>query len=77
MGTVHREIQIALLEAIGERSRRDLSPVLRAWYPNAVRAVRKAINQTLDGLGLPEVPEAGRGSGRGKGARSGREVGCE
>jgi len=57
MGTIVREIQLLLLEAIGERGRRDLAPVLRAWYPNAVRAVQRAINRTLRDLGLSAVSE--------------------
>jgi len=40
-----------LLDAIAERERRDLTPVLRAWFPNEIRAVRKAINRTLQSMG--------------------------
>jgi hypothetical protein len=36
-----------LLEAIREQGRRDLAPVLRAWFPHEIRAVRKVINRSL------------------------------
>lgn len=49
--TIDRDIKFMLLEAIEERERRDLAPVLRAWFPHEVRAVRKAINHTLQSLG--------------------------
>jgi hypothetical protein len=49
--TIQRDIKFMLLEAIEERERRDLAPVLRAWFPHEVRAVRKAINHTLQSLG--------------------------
>ncbi|MDH4209370.1 MAG: RQC-minor-1 family DNA-binding protein [Anaerolineae bacterium] len=49
--TIDRDIKLMLLEAIEERERCDLVPVLRAWFPHEVRAVRKAINHTLQSLG--------------------------
>ena len=49
--TIQRDIKFMLLEAIEERERRDLAPVLRAWFAHEVRAVRKAINHTLQSLG--------------------------
>ncbi|MFQ5858291.1 MAG: RQC-minor-1 family DNA-binding protein [Anaerolineae bacterium] len=49
--TIHRDIKYMLLDAIAERERRDLVPVLRTWFRNEVRAVRKAINRTLQHLG--------------------------
>jgi hypothetical protein len=48
--TIQRDIKFMLLEAIEERERRDLVPVLRAWFPHEVRAVRTAINHTLQSL---------------------------
>ncbi len=49
--TIHREIKLMLLAAIRDQERHDLVPVLRAWFPHEVRAVRKAINRTLQDLG--------------------------
>jgi hypothetical protein len=54
--TINRDIKFMLLEAIGERDRRDLAPVLRAWFPHEVRAVRTAINHALQGLGQRALP---------------------
>ncbi len=31
--------------------RRDLTPILRAWYPHEARKARQAINHTLQQLG--------------------------
>jgi len=61
--TIHRDVKFMLLEAIGEQGRRDLAPVLRAWFPNEVRAVRKAINRTLQSLGQRALPHPSRGKG--------------
>jgi hypothetical protein len=63
--TINRDVKFMLLDAIGERGRRDLSPVLRAWFPHEVRAVRTAINHTLQSLGQPGLPHPERGPGRG------------
>jgi len=62
--TIQRDIKFMLLEAVRERDRRDLAPVLRAWFPHEVRAVRTDINLTLQSLGLPELPHPGRGAGQ-------------
>ena len=61
--TIHRDIKFMLLEAVSERDRRDLAPVLRAWFPHEVRAVRTDINRTLQSLGLSGLPHPGRGKG--------------
>jgi len=61
--TINREIKFMLLEAISERDRRDLAPVLQAWFPYEVRAVRTDINHTLQSLGQPALPHPGRGNG--------------
>ena len=61
--TIHRDIKFMLLEAIREQGRRDLAPVLRAWFPHEIRAVRKAINHTLRSLGQQTLPHPGRGKG--------------
>jgi len=63
--TINRDIKFMLLEAIGERVRRDLAPVLYAWFPHEVRAVRTAINRTLQSLGQRTLPHPERRSGRG------------
>jgi superfamily II DNA helicase RecQ len=60
--TIHRDTKFMLLEAIRERDRRDLAPVLRAWFPHEVRAVRKAINRTLQSLGQRALPHPDRRS---------------
>jgi hypothetical protein len=59
--TIHREIELMLLDAIGERGRHDLGTVLRAWFPHEVRAVRTAINRALQDLGLGALPHPKRG----------------
>ncbi len=64
--TINREIKFLLLEAVEERGRRDLAPVLRAWFPHEVRAVRTAINHTLQGLGEGTLPHPKRPAGRGR-----------
>lgn len=61
--TINRDIKFMLLDAIGERGRRDLAGVLRAWFPHEIRAVRTAINRTLQGLGERGLAHPGRGSG--------------
>lgn len=60
--TIQRDIKFMLLEAIRERDRPDLAPVLRAWFPHEVRAVRKAINRTLQSLGQRALPHPDRRS---------------
>ncbi len=62
--TINREIKFMLLEAIGEGQRRDLVPVLRAWFPHEVRAVRTAINRTLQSLGQRALTHPGYGADR-------------
>jgi len=58
--TINRDIKFMLLDAIGERGRRDLAPVLRAWFPHEIKAVRTAINHTLQSLGLRTLSHPGR-----------------
>ncbi len=58
--TINRDIKFLLLDAIGERKRRDLAGVLRAWFPHEVRAVRKGINHALQVLGERTLPQPGR-----------------
>jgi len=62
--TINRDIKFLLLETIEARERRDLAPVLRAWFPHETRAVRTAINHTLQTLGLGALPHPERGSGQ-------------
>jgi hypothetical protein len=57
---INRDIKFMLLDAIGERERRDLAGVLRAWFPHEIRAVRTAINRTLQGLGERGLAHPGR-----------------
>lgn len=56
--TINREIKEMVLDAIAEQGRRDLEPLLRAWFPHEVRSVRSSINRTLQGLGLRPIPHA-------------------
>jgi hypothetical protein len=62
--TINRDIKFMLLDAIGEQGRRDLAPVLRAWFPREIRAVRTAINHTLTSLGQQALPHPRRTSDR-------------
>ena len=66
--TIERELKFMVLDAIAERGRRDLAGVLRAWFPHEIRAVRTAINRTLQGLGeralAHPVSKHGRGQSR-------------
>ncbi|HQM14896.1 MAG: hypothetical protein GYA30_12385 [Chloroflexi bacterium] len=60
---IHREIKLRVLETIAHEQRVELAPVLRAWFPHEVRAVREAINHTLQALGQrtlshPKSPRA-------------------
>jgi superfamily II DNA helicase RecQ len=57
---IEREIKFLLLEAIRVRNRRDLASVLRAWFPHEIRVVRKAINHTLQELGMRALPHPKR-----------------
>jgi hypothetical protein len=52
---IHRDIKLMTLEALHLDDRRELAPVLRAWFPYETRAVRTAINQTLTAFGLPAL----------------------
>lgn len=56
--TINRQIKEMTLDRIAEQGRRDLEPLLRAWFPHEVRAVRTAINRTLQGVGLRPIPHA-------------------
>jgi len=58
--TINRDIKFMLLDAISERERRDLAPVLRAWFPHEVRAGRTASNHALQGWGERTLPHPGR-----------------
>ena len=58
--TINRDIKFMLLEVLSERNRRDLAPVLRAWFPHEVKAVRTAINRALQILGLRTLPHPDR-----------------
>jgi superfamily II DNA helicase RecQ len=49
--TINREIKFLVLDKIAEEARADLVPLLRAWFPHEIRAVRTAINRTLQALG--------------------------
>ncbi|MBN1935631.1 MAG: hypothetical protein JW934_13265 [Anaerolineae bacterium] len=57
---IHREIKLGALETIVQAQQTALSPVLRAWFPHEVRAVRQAINHTLETLGQPGLPHPPR-----------------
>jgi hypothetical protein len=48
--TINREIKFMLLDEIARRKAINLVPVLRAWFPHEIRAVRKAISRTLQAL---------------------------
>jgi hypothetical protein len=48
--TINREIKFMLLDAISDRQRDDLTPVLRAWSSHEVRKVRQAISRILQAL---------------------------
>ena len=63
--TINRDIKFMLLEAISEQGRSDLALVLRAWFPHEVKAVRTAINRTLQSLGLRTLPHPDRRSPQG------------
>ena len=54
--TINREIKFLLLDEIANEQRIALVPVLRAWFPHEIRAVRQAINRTLQALGQPGLP---------------------
>ena len=58
MKTIHPEIKELLVDRIAEEGRRDLAPVLRAWFPHDVRKARRGINRTLQALGLRPIPHA-------------------
>lgn len=49
--TINREIKFLVLDKIAEEARADLVPLLHAWFPHEIRAVRTAINRTLQALG--------------------------
>ncbi|HRU95580.1 MAG TPA: hypothetical protein P5195_10155, partial [Anaerolineae bacterium] len=57
---IHRQIKFRVLETIAREQRVELVPVLRAWFPHEVRAVREAINQTLQALGQAGLPHPKR-----------------
>jgi len=49
--TINREIKFMLLDEIARRGDARFVVILRAWFPHEIRAVRKAINRTLQALG--------------------------
>jgi len=49
--TINREIKFMLLDEIARRGDARFVAILRAWFPHEIRAVRKAINHTLQALG--------------------------
>lgn len=53
---IHREIKFMLLDEIAEQGVAHLAPVLYAWFPHEIRAVRTAINRTLQTLGQRPLP---------------------
>ncbi len=58
--TIHRDIKLLLLQAIEQRQRRDLAPMLRTWFAREVRKLRTAINHTLHTLGEQPLPHPDR-----------------
>jgi hypothetical protein len=58
--TIHREIKFMVLDKIAEEERFDLVPLLRTWFPHEIRAVRTAINRTLQTLGQGGLPHPKR-----------------
>lgn len=58
--SINRQIKLLLLQQIVKKKRLDLVPVMLIWYSHEVRAMRKAINETLEQLGLPTFPELKR-----------------
>lgn len=70
---IHRDIKLMALETVQLQERRDLLPVLRAWFPYETQAVRTAINQTLTAFGLPALRQRGHsGSHSASNTRSNR-----
>jgi hypothetical protein len=53
--TISREIKFMLLDEIARQGMVRMAPVLRAWFAHEVRAVRTAINHTLQVLGQPPL----------------------
>jgi len=53
--TINRDIKFMLLDEIVRQKMVRMAPVLRAWFPHEVRAVRTAINHTLQALGQPPL----------------------
>ena len=53
---IHREIKSMVLDEIAGQKMVHVAPVLRAWSQHEVRAVRTAINRTLQALGQRPMP---------------------
>ncbi|MCP4421750.1 MAG: hypothetical protein GY805_34490 [Chloroflexi bacterium] len=53
---INREIKEQLLQKIKTDKRRELVPVLHAWFPHEVRKVRQRINHMLQALGQRPLP---------------------
>jgi hypothetical protein len=49
--SINRQIKFMLLDEIARRGAARFTAILRAWFPHEVRAVRTAINHTLQALG--------------------------
>jgi len=60
MEHINRQIKLMVLAAIEEDGRKDLVPVLRAWFEPEVRKMREAINETLEVLGQKPRKESDR-----------------
>lgn len=60
METIHRDIKLLVLERIAQDKALHLAPVLRAWFAHEVRAMRQAINDTLQDLGIAALPHPQR-----------------
>jgi hypothetical protein len=54
--TIHRDIKFMLLDEIAQAQRVALVPILHTWFPHEIRAVRTAINRTLQALGKSGLP---------------------
>ena len=53
---IHRDIKFMLLDEIAGQQMARMAPVLRAWFRHEIRAVRTAINRTLQTIGQRPLP---------------------
>ena len=58
--SINRQIKLLLLQQIVKDKRLDLLPVMIVWHLYEVRAMRKAINETLEQLGLRTFSDSKR-----------------